>query len=161
MSITPTELAWYLAVETEYGLRQLVARIWKTDNDSYAHNDYADFRVVAWLDHEHEHPWATKYGFQGHDVIELRQAEFMVKTLRKLQRGMDKADTEQGYLQDGNYSGHLFRVARILGIKTYYVASTPQQRAVTGQRWQREDATGVQHHIQSVQRQYCKASTSA
>lgn len=160
MSTNTTDTAWYVDVENEYGSRRLVAHVWKTDSDSFTRNDYEDFRVVAWIDHDHTHPFGTTHAFQGRGLIELRQAEFMVKTLRKLQRGLSKANAEQGYLADEDFSGYLFRVASVLGIKTYYVPSTAEQPAVLGERWQRVHATGVQDYLWSVRRKYCRASES-
>lgn len=118
----------------------------------------ADFEVYAYLDDPHPRVIGFGHWFRPWRV-ELPRAEAMVKALRRLQRGLDKANSEEGYLDHHDFPGYLFRVARILGIRTYWVENTRGQRELTGERFRQVDGAGVQGWVAAQEREIGKQPT--
>jgi hypothetical protein len=72
------------------------------------------------------------YGFEVRyrDVyaIDLSLAEKMVKTLRKVNAGMDKLTAKRGYVGPGNFGEYVGRVAEVIGAtKILYVQDRPRR----------------------------------
>lgn len=77
--------------------------------------------------------------------VDLSRAEKMVKHLRKVDRAMRKITTDEGYAED--FATYVLRVARVLGIKTFFIRNTHDQRFTSGDAWRKVDGYGVQHYI--------------
>lgn len=146
-------------VEDEYGVCQFVASVYYVDPDDgdlcrprwdtyrqpgHAIRHLADFSVRAFLDSSVAPvPYGIRHCYTPTE-LELDQAETIVKTLRRLRRGLDAIQRAEGHLPDGDYAGYLIRIGRILRLDTYHVRNTPQERETTGQFWKRTDTTGLQ-----------------
>jgi hypothetical protein len=90
--------------------------------------------------------WGYSHYFEGHH-IGLAQAEAIVKTLRRIGKGLDRAASEQGYLPEGAFHGYLLRVAAALRIKHIYVYNSPQTADMTGDAFRLVDAPTLQWWI--------------
>lgn len=110
-------------------------------------NSLADFVVHAYLNDDGD-PYGFGHKFEPHSV-DLDQAEKMVKVLRKVARGLDKANADQGYLRDEDFASYLIRVARILGIKTFHVRNNRRHKEMSGQTYRRTDGSGLQSWVRN------------
>lgn len=109
-----------------------------------------DLMPQAWIDEKS----GTIFGFgtEYRDVhsIDARRAEAMAKMLRKIERGLEKISEADGYIESGDFATHLLRVARVLGIKTFYVRNSREQRAMHGEAWRKVAASGVQYYVTTI-----------
>lgn len=150
------------------GTRRLVATVVSVDEHDHLHtpSDHsppdeaalADFRITAYLDSSEEHAWGFSHGYQPY-LVDLDRAETIVRTLRKIAKGLDKATTEQGHVT--NFADYLFRVAKILRIRSFYLRNSDRRREITGQKFSRVDATSVQHWVREQEKQHGKQPAHA
>lgn len=160
--------AFFLHIATDYGTRSIVATTGYKDENGELLNysssnrwdssgyEYADFRVHAYLGgYAGGGPdmiWGRGYEYKPFNV-ELAQAEVMVKLLRKLAKGMDVAQREQGYIAEGDFATYLFRVARVIGVKEFYVRNSDQRIRVNSEVFRKATVTQVQDWILSHQQE--------
>ncbi|MGH3630681.1 MAG: hypothetical protein ACRDR6_15395 [Pseudonocardiaceae bacterium] len=159
-----TELALALSYEESYGIKQLTARVvrvtadgldnprWETSRVQRG-KEFDGFAVRAYIDSERQHAWGWRHHYAPHHV-ELDHAEVIVRVLRKIGKGLELAEREQGYAQD--FATYVFRVASALGIRAYFTRNSDRKRAVTGQLDSRTDATGVQCWIGDQEQRHGK-----
>ncbi|GAB3259759.1 hypothetical protein [Kineosporia babensis] len=83
-------------------------------------SQYADFQITGYVDLEKGTVWGYSHYFNPHQ-ISLDQAESIVKVLRKIKRGLDRADTERGYIPDNSFHEYVIRITAALGITDYRV----------------------------------------
>lgn len=136
------------------GARRLVAAAVSVDEHGhlYQPRDHgtpeevalADFRITAFLDSSEEHAWGFSHGYQPY-LVDLDRAETIVRTLRKIAKGLDKATAERGHVTD--FADYLFRVAKILRIRSFYLRNSDRRREITGQAFAQVDATSIQHWV--------------
>lgn len=148
--------------------RHLVATVVSVDEHGhlYSASEYrapeeaalADFRITAFLDSSEEHAWGFSHGYQPY-LVDLDRAETIVRTLRKIAKGLDKATTEQGHVTD--FADYLFRVAKILRIRSFYLRNSDRRREITGQMFSQVDAASVQHWVREQEQQYAKQPAHA
>ncbi len=110
-----------------------------------------DFSVRMYLPNARmEDPYGLRYDFRRYSV-ELRDAEEMVKVLRKLRTGLDRLDTAEGYVIPGDFATYLIRVGRVLGVTGRpRVRATSRGFDMTGERWRPVDAPGLQMWVKDV-----------
>lgn len=146
-------------VEDEFGVRQLAAMAFYIDPDdgdlcrprwdtyreaSYSIRHLSDFTVRAFLTPSTAAvPYGIRHCYTPHE-LELDQAETIVKTLRRLRRGLDAIERNEGHLPQGDYAGYLIRIGRVLRLDTYHVRNSPTERETTGQFWRPTDSAGLQ-----------------
>lgn len=159
------KLAFVVQAKENFGVRRVVAYVSRVTSsgdlrrlsfgsgDTGAH--LADFEVSAYLDRDYEHAWCPGHYFDAFRV-DLEQAESVVKVLRKIQKGMDKATREHGHLAADDFAGYLFRIAAILGIRTYYVRNSDRGREMTGETFRHADAASVQMWVREREKEFCK-----
>lgn len=159
------KLAFVVQIEEHYDIRRVVAKVCRVTTSgelrrpSFGSGDLgahlADFEVSAYLDRDNERAWCPGHYFDAFRV-DLEQAESIVKVLRKIQKGMDKATREHGYLAADDFAGYLFRIAAILGVRTYYVRNSDRGREMTGETFRHADAASVQVWIDAREKEFCK-----
>lgn len=73
-----------------------------------------------------------------HDVysVDLRKARRMIKTLEKIDRGLNKISEARGYVR--TYPDYVGRLAEILGCKGLCLQRTEKSAAMSGHLWQWE-----------------------
>lgn len=139
-----------------YGAKRILAyavRLTNPDQDyGYDATDRPLKNLIpqAWLDEKTGEIFGMGTEYRDVHSVDLRTAEDMVKTLRKLERGMAKLSESEGYVNSRDFATYLFRVARVLGIKTFYVRNSRTARDNSGEVWRKAIASGVQYYIDSV-----------
>jgi hypothetical protein len=154
--IAKPELVLVFQKETEHGATQLVGSVCYLNANGELRNpltgwnetasDLADFKVRAYVDKATPNPFGFSCEFKPF-AVKLEQAESMVKVLRKVAKGMAKADTERGYVQADQFHEYIVRAAAILGVKQFRVRSTDRHRAVTGDVYRSVGGSGLQSWI--------------
>lgn len=171
MATKKLNLAWLVQVEEEFGTRHIRASIVMPQESGELHSpqadylsrpgsEYAELRVSAYLgDIEINHGMATRGGKLwglGHEykpfkVDSVERATQISRMLGKIRRGLEKAQTEQGYLAEGDFLGYLGRIGVAIGVKTYYVRNnTPFQDHIAGERWRKCDMPTLQFWLREV-----------
>lgn len=128
-------------------------RLTDPDNDyGYDATDrpLKDLRPQAWLDDKSGMIFGMSTEYRDVHSVDLRTAEAMVKTLRKLERGMEKLSESEGYVKADDFATYLLRAARVLGIKAFYVRNNRQQRAMSGEAYRKVAASGVQYYVDTI-----------
>jgi hypothetical protein len=94
------------------------------DDQSRTRARAGDAEAVYGFDVEYREPYS----------IGLRKARRMLKTLEKIDRGLDKLSETRGYVR--NYGEYLGRLAEVLGCAGMAFQRDERGRSMTGQRWQ-------------------------
>lgn len=163
--------AWLVQVEKNYSVREIVAHIVIPQENGELHNprsdrwatgpEYADFRVSAYLGESGSNGstridsgavWGLRHDFAPYRVTDLQHAQRMVTTLRKVEKGLAKAQDDAGYLNPDDYHGYLMRIAASLGIRDTYVINYGNQREWTGERHRKVNGAGLQWWVDDVSR---------
>ncbi|MFL6124265.1 hypothetical protein [Actinophytocola sp.] len=112
------------------------------------------FQVSAFLSASEERAWGYFQGYSTPYRVDRVVAEAMVRTLRKLDKGLDKATQHQGHVK--GFDDYLFRIAGILDTQTYYVRSTPERLAVTGERFRQLTAPAMQSWLADLEARFAR-----
>jgi hypothetical protein len=160
-----------VAEETEHGVTRVVARpVLLTETGELRHPQFdvghrpveglADLEIYTFVDQDAVE-WRT-YGLLCEYAprrVDVRRAEVMARTLRRIRKGLDRADSEQGYLPNdtAGWAGYLFRIAAILGVHSYYLATSGREQELTAQPHRRTDGAGVQSWLSTLAYQHDKA----
>jgi hypothetical protein len=113
-----------------------------------------DFQVSAFLASSEERAWGYFHGYSTPYRVDRAVAEAMIRTLRKVDTGLAKATERHGHVKD--FDDYLFRIAGILDAQIYYVRSTPERLAVTGEPFRRLDAPGIQSWIADLEARFAR-----
>jgi hypothetical protein len=113
-----------------------------------------DFQVSAYLATSEERSWGHFHGYSTPYRVDRVVAEAMVGTLRKVDKGLDKATQHHGHVK--GFDDYLFRIAGILDAQTYYVHSTPERLAMTGERFRRLTAPAMQSWIADLEARFAR-----
>ncbi len=167
---TKRTYAMLFQAETEYGTRSVGAYLAYTEDGKIRNHvssssrwsdpDYVrgDFKVHAYLGNSTRTPdpdpgqiWGCSIFMTPHRM-NLTYAEDATKLLRRVTNGMTKLEQTDGYVQSADFFGWSMRVARILGIKTFYVRATDSRaRELNGGNLFRETSgAGVQSWLSQV-----------
>ena len=115
----------------------------------YDQEPLADLRIEAQghLSEGRVYGWSVEY--REVFSVNAERAEIMAKTLRKVARGLDKLEHEQG--APASFAQYLARVAKILGIKSYGYNASPQPNGWSHdhQEYRWMDVNGIDHYIGS------------
>lgn len=154
-----------------YGSTQIRATIVRITDDGEIRNpgyDYGiddahfnDLMVSAYVNDTGEsagNVYGLSVDYRDVFSVDLKRAEGMVKLLRKVTRGMDKLNDAEGYVSEGAYAAYLLRVARVLGIRTFYVRNDRDARARSGERWRKGTGSTVAYYIDTVQTDIAKGN---
>lgn len=160
------QTAWSVQPYTEHTVTQLVARPSWLDSDGewlYASDRWSNplreldgFVVHAYL-RRGESGWelgnARPLFGDGMVNVDYASAERMVKVMRRVRRGLDKANAVQGYLNGGakfDYAPFVARVGAVLGISQYRTLNSAKRRQMSGERFTLTDAAGLQSWVPRV-----------
>lgn len=168
------DLAWLVKVEDTYGTRKIVARIvvpqesgelhspdsfWRFNNDE---RNFADLTVSAYLgenftdgrDMRPGRVWGCTREFTPHHIEQAEHARSIATMLTRIDKGLHAAQTDSGYLADGDYAGYLARVGQAIGVTKYYMrAARPIFGSMAeGIRYVSGDITQVQFWLREVTR---------
>ena len=166
--------ALLLQTESDYGIPVVTARVVYTtldepktllspsNRDWNGGEEYADFAVHAYLANRpgDEPIWGPGHSYNSQRV-ELRDAERMIKLLRKVDKGLEKLRQEEGWLAPTDYCGYVLRIARILGIKTFYVHADEQAKMHGLGKWRKLDGSGVQSWLGELADKRAKMHSTA
>lgn len=168
------DLAWLVQIHDEYGTKKIRAQIVIPQPNGELHNpdaswrfnstdrEFADLSVFAylgeldWADNRDRQPgkvWGCGNQYTPHHIEHADHARDIARTLTRIDKGLQTAQSEAGYLADADYPGYLARIGKILGVTTYYMRA---HRAIfgsgTGERYVSGDITKVQYWIREVTR---------
>lgn len=86
---------------------------------------FADLCITAQLDRSSDDPYGWSVEYRDIYSVNAERAEVMVKTLRKVNRGLEKMQAELGYAE--TFAGYVARVAKVLGVKTFMWRTTDRR----------------------------------
>jgi hypothetical protein len=161
----PHPRAFLLSVTTEYGTRRIQAMagldtpegFWTPyDQWGSATGELTGFEVTAILDSDHERAWCFGYQY-ALTIVDLRRAETVVRVLRKVEKGMSKAQQQFGY--PDTLHGYLLHVAYALGIKRFLVRSDDGQPFANGARYLTHNTPSIASWITRQEATYCPPAT--
>lgn len=127
----------------------------------YADDHFNDFAVSAYINKDDARIYGMFAEYREPFSVDLKRAEGMVKHLRKVTRGMDKLNENDGYVNENDYATYLLRVARIIGIKSFYVRNDREARERSGERWRKVTASGMQYYADTVRANLAAGKVSA
>jgi hypothetical protein len=108
-----------------------------------------NFQVSAYLSHDEQRAWGYFHGYSTPYRVDRTVAEAMIRTLRKVGKSLNKTTEHQGHVKD--FDDYLFRIAELLDARTYYLRNTAEHLSVTGERFRRLDAPGVQTWLSDLE----------
>lgn len=80
---------------------------------------YKGLKVKAQMDGERELPYGWSLVIEDHDnEIDLEKAESMTKTLRPINRKLNKINEAEGYVE--TFEEFIIRLGRVLGVKAFF-----------------------------------------
>lgn len=122
--------------------------------DSWGDEPMADLRISAQADYVSEDAYGWRVEYAQPYSVDLRRAEMMVKTLRKVQRGLDRMERDLGYAE--SFGAFVARVGKVLGVSRYGWISehgeVSWQYSDNTYRW--TDAAGMGLHLSRVVRDF-------
>jgi hypothetical protein len=163
----PSNLAWLVKPFDNYGQRMIRAEVVVVQPDGELHapgdyrfdegHEFASFQISAYLgwniglgtspDKTAGQIWGLSHEFAPHTVKDAEHAASMLKVFRRVERGMQKAITDSGYVADGDYFSYFTRIATALGIRRYYVRNHRENYNMTGETFREADAPFLQHWL--------------
>lgn len=159
----PRTYGMLLNVDDAYGTRKLVARVVYQNDQGELLNPLdtgtsvdialANFEVTAYVDRDNSHAWGFHHGYAP-PRVELQRAEAMVRTLRKIAKGLEVATVEQGYVND--FATYILRIAATLRIRAFHVRNDDRRRNASGEKFSTVQAIGVQTWIRDQEATYAK-----
>jgi hypothetical protein len=154
-------LALVLQVKTaSYAGGRLVAHVCYVNEDGELRNflgdrfetgaEYADFTVSCYLPKGDEDgaPYGFATDYRTPYNVELYRAELMVKLLRKVGKGLERLDSERGWLGGGDFAAYALRVAEVLGVRDFYVRNDDARGLTMSSVFRSTDGAGVQMWVE-------------
>jgi hypothetical protein len=166
-------LAWQVQVEQEYGTRFIRAHVVSVQPSGELHGlsgagmypfdegyEFADFRVTAYIgqdpatfgqaDPNPNEIWGISHEFAPFRVERIERAAAMHSVFRKIARGFAKAESESGYVNDGDFHAYLLRVGSAVGIRTYYVRNGQRARNTSGEVFRKVTPSTLQWFVGDI-----------
>lgn len=164
-------LAWLVQVEEEFGARFVRAHIVTPREDGTLHTPsvnawsdptrpYAELRVSAYIgDITYEtnqsaggRVWGVGYEYKPYRIGSAVRAREIASMMTRVEKGLDKATAELGYLADDDFAGYLGRVGMAIKVPTIYVRNATPFRNMDGLKWRKLDAPGLSYWLSEVSR---------
>lgn len=111
-------------------------------------NALADLRITAQHDSTTAfggQPYGWRVEFRDVFAVDLVRAEAMVKTLRKVDRGLAKLDEKWGSAQ--TFDAYVVRVGSVLGVKRYGYRADKDMFVATGDQYRWGDANTMIYQL--------------
>lgn len=139
-------------IEDRYGTLRIVARVCHISEEtgellnytSMDSSEFTDFTVNAYIDSDPRSSttdnfgiWGLSYNYEDAYVKDVRAARKMVSLLGRVERGLEKLDSQRGYIDRDDYATFVLRIAEVLRIKRIHVRNSREARAMTGDAWRR------------------------
>lgn len=93
--------------------------------------------VDTWVNRDDGTLYGVRHAFQPHRLDSIQWAGSIVRTFRRINKGLQQAEVEQGPLDPNDFTGYLTRVAAALGITCFLI------RDSSGPRTGDDDVTPV------------------
>lgn len=157
-----------LSVQTEerYGQYRLVGRVSRLNEAGemlgtswrYGGHDlgaeFDGFEVHAYLGNtpglsEYEDTkglWGFGHSYAPYSIETAKQAQAIARVLTRLEKGLDRLNTDEGYSND--FDVYLRRVAKILRLKEIHVRNLPGHWS--GERWRKVTGNGLQDYCKTI-----------
>lgn len=169
-----TKPAWLLQVVDCYDQLHLQATVVFVQDDGELHGcgwswserkagQYDGLRVSAYIGHswntfrrEDENPsqiWGLSAEFEVSHIRHVDHAKDIASVLGRIEKGLHKMSSEDGYLKDGDYPTYLLRVGKILRIRDIYVRNTRQAREMSGDQFSLKNGSRMQDWVLHAARQ--------
>jgi hypothetical protein len=131
------------------GLRNYTSHSWPIE-------PLADFRISAQADSSDPskvYGWRVEY--QNIYSLDLREMEVKVKLLRKVEKGLERLQSQFGYPE--TFAGYVARVGTVLGVKLYGWKADGNSTFMDGNRYRWNDASGISARVDQLTREWAKS----
>ncbi len=164
-----SKLALLVHLENSYGQLKMIASVVEVQPDGELHNrqwsfgsgtgrQYEGFRVTTYVDYngmggspdEARGIWGSGYYFEPSRIDSAEHATAIATVMRKLESGLEKLTSAEGYIRDDDFGLYLMRIARILGIAKVYVRNRKRTQTMTGEKYRSVDGAGLQSYVSMV-----------
>jgi hypothetical protein len=164
-------LALLVQAEEQYGVRQVIARVMAVQADGSLHNvkwDYSGdvgkefygMEVSAYLGDTSMGStsdtgdtcriWGHSIDYKPFSVSKAEQARDMARVMTRIEKHLQKATADEGYISEADFHLYLLRVAAAIKVKTLYVRNLRRAEQRTGEMFRKTDGAGLQSYIRSV-----------
>lgn len=106
---------------------------------------FADLCITAQADRSSDDPYGWSVEYRDLFSVNAERAEVMSKTLRKVNRGLEKMTAELGYAE--TFAGYVARVGKVLGVKTFMLRTTTGGGMYADNDYRRFDATSLAYWV--------------
>lgn len=125
-----------------------------------AHTSLADLRITAQQTSGlTAQPYAWRVEYREPYSVDLKRAEIILKTLRKIARGLERLEAEFGYPE--TFAAYVTRVGSLLKVTRYGWHAERGETFADGSRYRWTDAAGIVSHLQMVVRDHNKVEDSS
>lgn len=94
--------------------------------------------------------WGIGHSYSPFRIEKAKQAKAIASILGRLERGLEKISSEDGYLDRNDFAGYLLRIGRLLRIKDFWVRNDAERRVSSGQHNRQVNGAGLQLWVQDV-----------
>lgn len=118
-----------------------------------------DLVITSLIDTTQTMAWGYRHDYRCPYTVDLDRAVVMVRTLRSISRGLEHARTSQGDVE--SFADYLFRISAALRIRGgYYLPNSPRRQELTGEKYAKTGATGVQSWIREQEQRHARPAAS-
>jgi hypothetical protein len=128
---------------------------------SFDTDPYADLVIGAQYDGAttERQPYGWEVEYRDVYSANLRRVEAMVKTLRKVERGLEKLRAEWGY--PDSFAAYVVRVGKLLGTSEFGYKAAGNDSSYDSNEYRWTDADGLRYRIQALVAEHDKNATPA
>lgn len=105
--------------------------------------------------------WGVGVAYAPHRIETARHAQAIARVLGRIERGLAKAQESDGYLADGDFAGHVLRIARILRLSGVHVRNSARNRTFGGERYRKVTGSALQAWVADVTESVTKGTHRA
>jgi len=155
-------VASFVAVQPNGELHNIA---WDFFGDTADARAFAKFEVTAYVgDRDSFGPytsgriWGCGFGYHDLDIVSRSErARDMGNLLARVERGLSRLNTDEGYAAEGDFGLYALRVAKILRVSQFYVRSLRAAQERSGERYRKVTGAGVQDYARTVEQLADKA----
>lgn len=182
MSETKISPAFLVQPEAQYNIRRIVATVVLPHEGGVMHSpgswdfgfahdvaQFDGFEVSCYLGdttmgatvHDSGRLWGFGHSYSVHRIDHAEHARAIGTVLAKVQRHLDKANTDDGYLSEGDFHNYVLRVAAALKIRDVYVRNLPRARDMGGETYRKVTGSALQSWLKQVSEHAAKSELAA
>jgi hypothetical protein len=115
--------------------------------------EYEGFAVHAYLGNNWDSEqgvWGQGFSYSPSRIESAQQAKAIARVMEKLERGLDKLISDEGYVASDDFAGYLLRIARVLRIKQIWTRSTKRHQDMTGEYYRLVNGSSLQYWVKDL-----------